>query len=92
MVQNTESIRLNPKGILENQELRHTLRECLDQLPERFKQVFVMRDIENESTENICRELNISVSNFSVMMYRARLLLKDCFLKKSFSSLSQNKE
>jgi RNA polymerase sigma-70 factor (ECF subfamily) len=91
MVQDTESIRLNPEEILEHQELRHTLRECLDLLPERFKQVFVMRDIENESTENICRELNLSVSNFSVMMYRARLLLKDCFLKKGFPSLSKNK-
>ena len=91
MVQDTASIRLNPEEILEHQELRSTLRECLDLLPERFRQVFVMRDIENKSTENICRELELSVSNFSVMMYRARLLLKDCFLKKGFSSLSKNK-
>jgi RNA polymerase sigma-70 factor (TIGR02943 family) len=91
MVQDTASIRLNPEEILEHQELRSTLRECLDLLPERFRQVFVMRDIENESTENICRELELSVSNFSVMMYRARLLLKDCFLKKGFPSLSKNK-
>ena len=92
MVQDTKSIRLNPEEILEHEELRQTLRECLDDLPERFKQVFVMRDLENESTENICKELDLSVSNFSVMMYRARLLLKDCFLKKGFSSLSQNKK
>ena len=91
MVQDTESIRLNPEEILEHQELRSTLRECLDELPERFKQVFVMRDIENESTELICEKLEISVSNFSVIMYRARLQLKDCFLKKGFPSLSQNK-
>ena len=91
MVQDTASIRLNPEEILEHQELRSTLRECLDLLPERFRQVFVMRDIENKSTENICRELELSVSNFSVMMYRARLLLKDCFLKKGFPSLSKNK-
>ena len=45
MVQDTESIRLNPEEILEHQELWSTLRECLDELPERFKQVFVMRDI-----------------------------------------------
>ena len=55
MVQDTESIRFSLEGILEHQELRHTLRECLDLLPERFKQVFVMRNIENEPTENICR-------------------------------------
>jgi DNA-directed RNA polymerase specialized sigma24 family protein len=72
--------------------LRHTLREFLDLSPDRFKQVFVMSDIENESTENICKELNLNVSNFSEMMYRASSLLKDCFLKKGFSSLSQNKK
>ena len=71
--------------------MRRTLRERLDLLPENFKQVFVMRDIENESTENISTELNLSVSNLSVMMHRARLILKDCFLKKGSSSLSQNK-
>ena len=84
MVQDTESIRLNPEEILEHQELRSTLRACLDELPERFKQVFVMRDIENESTELICEKLKISVSNFSVMMYHACLQLKDFFLKKAF--------
>jgi RNA polymerase sigma-70 factor (ECF subfamily) len=88
MVQDTESIRLNPEEILEQKELRLTLRECLDALPEQFRQVFVMRDIENESTETICRELDISASNFSVLMFRARSLLKDCFLKKGFPSLS----
>mgnify|MGYP006099538819 CR=1 FL=1 len=90
MVQDKESIRLNPEEILEHEELRQTLRECLDGLPDRLRQIFVMRDIENESTENICRELNLSVSNFSVMMYCASLLLKNCFLKKDFFQLSQN--
>ena len=91
MVQDTESIRLNPEEILEHEELRRALRDCLDDLPERFRQVFVMRDIENESTEKICSELDLSVSNFSVLMYRARLQLKDCFLKKGFPTLSLNK-
>ena len=92
MVQDSASIRLNQEEILEHQGLRITLRECLDLLPERFKKVFVMRDIENESTENICKELDLSVSNFSVIMYRARLLLKDCFLKKGFPLLSNNRK
>ena len=82
-------MRLNPEGILEHHDLRRNLRECLDLLPESFKQVFVIRDIENETTENICRELNISVSNFSVMMYHVLLILKDCFLKRLLLTFSK---
>jgi RNA polymerase sigma-70 factor (ECF subfamily) len=91
MVQDKESIRLNPEEILEHEELRQTLRECLDGLPDRLRQIFVMRDIENESTELICEKLEISVSNFSVMMYRARFQLRNCFLKNGFPSLFNNK-
>lgn len=88
MIQDAESVRLNPEEILEHEELRKTLRECLDKLPEKYRQIFVMRDIENESTEIICEKLGISVSNFSVMMYRARFQLKDCFIKNGFPSLN----
>jgi RNA polymerase sigma-70 factor (ECF subfamily) len=91
MIQDKESIRLNPEEILEHEELRQTLRECLDGLPDRLRQIFVMRDIENESTELICEKLEISVSNFSVMMYRARFQLRNCFLKNGFPSLFNNK-
>lgn len=91
LVQDTGSIRLNPEEVLENKELRRTLRECLDNLQERFRQVFLMRDIENESTEFICEKLNINVTNFNVMMYRTRMQLRDCFLKHGFPFLFHNK-
>lgn len=84
MVQDAESIRLNPEEILENKELRITLRECLDNLQERFRQVFVIRDLENKSTEFICENLNINPTNFSVIMYRVRMQLRDCFIKHGF--------
>ena len=87
MVQDAESIRLNPEEILELEELRLTLRKCLERLEEQYRQVFIMRDIENESTEKICKDLDISVSNFSVMMYRARFQLRNCFLKHGFPYL-----
>ncbi len=91
MVQDAESIRLNPEEILENKELRLTLRECLDNLQERFRQVFVIRDLENKSTEFICENLNINPTNFSVIMYRVRMQLRDCFIKHGFPSLFKDK-
>ena len=56
IVQDKESIRLNPEEILEQEELRKILLKCLDLLLKRLRQIFVIRDIENESTELICEK------------------------------------
>ena len=51
---------------------------CLNELPENQAQVFMMREfIELESNE-ICESLDISTSNLHVLLYRARLRLRDC--------------
>lgn len=51
---------------------------CLDHLPGRQAQVFMMREfIELESRE-ICVAMGITVSNLNVTMHRARLRLREC--------------
>lgn len=87
MIQDIASIRLNPEEILEHGDLRKTLSKCMDGLPNRLRMVFMLRDIEDETTEKICEELDISISNFSVMMHRARKQLHECFMKHGFNDL-----
>jgi len=51
---------------------------CLNELPESQSRVFMMREfIELESTE-ICATLEITTSNLHVLLYRARLRLREC--------------
>lgn len=70
---------LTPEQMLEKDNIQETLWKCIDALPERLRTVFVMRDIEGASTDVICKELDISASNFGVLMYRIRHKLRHCF-------------
>jgi RNA polymerase sigma-70 factor (ECF subfamily) len=48
-------------------------------LPQRQAEAFMMREIDGLSTEDICKALKISATNSRVMLYRARLWLRQCF-------------
>jgi len=52
--------------------------QCLAGLPQRTADVFVHREIDGLSTEEICEEFGISASNCWTMVYRARMLLRKC--------------
>ena len=51
---------------------------CLAQLRGRQAEVFMLREIDGLSTEEICKELNITATNSWVMLYRARMGLRRC--------------
>lgn len=68
----------NPEAVLEHSEFREILRHCLGELPERVANVFSLREMDGYDAPEICGFLNISQSNFWVMMHRARLHLRRC--------------
>ncbi len=54
------------------------LYRCLAQLRGRQAEVFLLREIDGLSTEEICNELNITATNSWIMLYRARMGLSRC--------------
>jgi hypothetical protein len=50
----------------------------LNQLRGRQAEIFMLREIDGLSTEEICNELNIIATNSWVMLYRARMGLRRC--------------
>jgi RNA polymerase sigma-70 factor (ECF subfamily) len=68
----------NPEENLERSQLIAILQRCLDALPKRLGQLFMMREVMEESTETICQELEISPTNVWTMLYRARMGLRQC--------------
>lgn len=68
-----------PEQVLENEEARKILWECIDTLPERMRLLFILREIDGESTKTICERMNISASNFSVLLFRTRHKLRKEF-------------
>ncbi len=63
---------------VERQEFHTFLRNCLDELPARFASVFVLREMEEMESIDICNELGVSSSNLRVLLHRARRRLRRC--------------
>jgi RNA polymerase sigma-70 factor (ECF subfamily) len=74
-----------PLDSLLNRELNETVREAIHSLPEQYKMVIVLRDLEGFSTKEAAKLLDTSVSNVKVMLHRARLYLRE-ELKKYYDS------
>lgn len=69
---------VNPGKAYEQQEFIDILYKCISKLPDRQAEIFMMREFEDMSTEQICHQLNITESNSWVILYRARLQLRSC--------------
>lgn len=66
-----------PQKILERRELRKVLDEAIESLSEKYRLVFLLRDIEELSVEETSRTLGITESNVKVRLLRARLMLRE---------------
>jgi RNA polymerase sigma-70 factor (TIGR02943 family) len=62
----------------DREEFWSTLQSCLSKLPPRVGDVFMLREIDDQSTGEICNSLSISQSNLWVMLHRARMGLREC--------------
>ncbi|MZH03549.1 MAG: sigma-70 family RNA polymerase sigma factor [Nitrospinae bacterium] len=69
---------IDPEKAAENSELAQVLASCLKGLPDKFHKLFVLKEIEGMSSENICKEFNIKPTNLWVILHRARNQLKLC--------------
>jgi len=64
--------------VVHRAEFWQTMRHCLDKLPERIANVFVLREMDEVESKEICSMLSISASNLWVMLHRARMALREC--------------
>ena len=64
--------------VLHRAEFWQTMRHCLDKLPERIANVFMLREMDEVESKEICSMLSISESNLWVMLHRARMALREC--------------
>jgi RNA polymerase sigma-70 factor (TIGR02943 family) len=77
---------INPMKIYEQREFLDVLYKCLAKLPARLAKVFMFREMEELSTEEICKTLGITATNSWVMLYRARMNLRRCLEIEWFNS------
>lgn len=67
-----------PDNQLEQKQFLNTLQQCVDKLPSKLAQIFIMRDVNEDDNEEICKVLDITTTNAWVMLYRARMNLRKC--------------
>jgi RNA polymerase sigma-70 factor (ECF subfamily) len=60
-----------------NEELSRTLKQAIAELPEKYRLVLVLRDIEGFSTEESAQILALTPANVKVRLHRARLFLRE---------------
>jgi len=66
-----------PSETLERKEVRQRLAEALATLDEKYRQVFVMRDMEHLNIQETAEALGITVASVKTRLLRARLMLRD---------------
>jgi len=66
-----------PDDELQSDELRRRIQKAVDELPEIYRTVFLVRDVEGLSTEETAEVLQISVPTVKTRLHRARLALRD---------------
>ena len=82
------SLTPNPEQKASNSEIRRLLEEAVDSLPDNYRTVFMLRDIEEMSTTDAADVLEITEENVKVRLHRARALLR----KKSLRPRRHGKE
>ena len=66
-----------PLQSLENKRLRMAIREALQSLPEKYRSVFILRDVQQLNIEETAAALGISTANVKTRLSRARLKMRD---------------
>jgi RNA polymerase sigma-70 factor (ECF subfamily) len=81
---------LDPETEMSRQEIRLFIEEAVDALPDAFRAVFVLRDVEGLSVEEAASYLNIKPQTVRTRLHRARRLMRSAIEEKltgAFASL-----
>ena len=66
-----------PDEELQSEELREKLQAAVDDLPEIYRTVFLVRDVDGLSTEETAEALQLSVPTVKTRLHRARIALRE---------------
>lgn len=64
--------------LISREEFWLALRECLDGLPERLREIFTLRVLDDVESDDVCKVLRVSTTNLWVSLHRARSRLRGC--------------
>ncbi len=79
----------DPEAALDRRQFFDVMDLCLEKLPANTARVFIMREVMELDTEEICKELRITANNLWVILYRARMALRLCLEQNWFAGAAR---
>ncbi|MGZ3790673.1 MAG: RNA polymerase sigma factor [Bacteriovorax sp.] len=74
---------LNPEELMDVSQSLEMIYDCIEKLPSTQRAAFCLWEIEESETSEICKILEVSVTNLGVILYRAKNRLRECIETKS---------
>lgn len=68
----------DPAKATEDSHFWDALSLCVERLAPKQRQLFVLREVHGAGNEEICKDMGITPTNAGVMLYRARMSLRQC--------------
>jgi len=81
-----------PSQALERRELRNALTKALESLPEKYRTILILRDVNHLSITETAQVLGLSEANVKTRLSRARLQMRDALANGSIGLWSRGSE
>lgn len=75
----------DPGQLLDKKGFQVQIQKCLEAIPDKYREAFVLRTVDDLDAEEVCELLGITSNNLWVIMYRARMRLRECLDKNWFN-------
>jgi len=63
---------------MDGSEFWEVVRQCTAKLPPKVAGVFLLREVDGQSRDDICLTLHINPNHLGVLLHRARLAMRRC--------------
>lgn len=67
----------NPQDKMIEREMKYTLEKAIDSLDVKYREVYILKEIEEMSSKEVAEALEISVANVKIRVHRAKAMLKE---------------
>jgi RNA polymerase sigma-70 factor (ECF subfamily) len=81
----------DPRGQMENREFWEVFQKCLGALPSSMAATFLLREVDQADSPEICEAMGLSPTNLWTRLHRARLALRECLEKHWFGRRRRRK-
>ena len=65
-------------------EVRQGIDDCLEEVPSKQRMAFVLREVEEMASDEVCNILDVTRTNLGVLLHRVRNRLRECLEAKGF--------